>query len=99
MLEIRGDGKAGGGLVLAIQSLAALTLGASAIGFALWFIPVSWIVIRSGNFFAGEHFTGLSPAQAAAEVWCKDVAGMRIHGTIAARPAQGQRRGRGEGVG
>ena len=41
-----------------------------------------------GNFFAGEHFTGLSPAQAAAEVWCKDVAGMRIHGTIAARPAQ-----------
>jgi transposase len=41
-----------------------------------------------GNFFAGEHFTGLSPAQAAAEVWCKDVAGMRVHGTIAARPAQ-----------
>jgi transposase len=41
-----------------------------------------------GNFFAGEHFTGLSPAQAAAEMWCKDVAGMRIHGTIAARPAQ-----------
>ena len=41
-----------------------------------------------GNFFAGEHFTGLSPARAAAEVWCKDVAGMRIHGTIAARPAQ-----------
>ena len=41
-----------------------------------------------GNFFAGEHFTGLFPAQAAAEVWCKDVAGMRIHGTIAARPAQ-----------
>jgi transposase len=41
-----------------------------------------------GNFFAGEHFTGLSDAQAAAEAWCRDVAGMRIHGTIAARPAE-----------
>jgi transposase len=41
-----------------------------------------------GNFFAGEHFTGLSDAQARAEAWCRDVAGMRIHGTIAARPAE-----------
>jgi len=41
-----------------------------------------------GNFFAGEHFTGLADAQAAAEAWCRDVAGMRIHGTIAARPAE-----------
>ena len=41
-----------------------------------------------GNFFAGEHFTGLSDAQAAAEAWCRDVAGMRIHGTIQARPAE-----------
>jgi transposase len=41
-----------------------------------------------GNFFAGEHFTGLSEAQAAAEAWCRQVAGMRIHGTIAARPAE-----------
>jgi transposase len=41
-----------------------------------------------GNFFAGEHFTGLTDAQAAAEAWCQDVAGMRIHGTIAARPAE-----------
>jgi transposase len=41
-----------------------------------------------GNFFAGEHFTGLSDAQAASEAWCRQVAGMRIHGTIAARPAQ-----------
>lgn len=41
-----------------------------------------------GNFFGGEHFTGLAGAQAAAESWCRDVAGMRIHGTIAARPAQ-----------
>jgi transposase len=41
-----------------------------------------------GNFFAGEHFAGLSDAQARAEAWCQQVAGMRIHGTIAARPAE-----------
>jgi hypothetical protein len=41
-----------------------------------------------GNFFAGEQFTGLSDAQARAETWCRDVAGMRIHGTIQARPAE-----------
>jgi hypothetical protein len=40
-----------------------------------------------GNFFAGEAFTGLAGAQAAAEAWCRDVAGMRVHGTIQARPA------------
>jgi transposase len=41
-----------------------------------------------GNYFAGEHFTGLAGAQARAEQWCRDTAGMRIHGTIAARPAE-----------
>jgi hypothetical protein len=41
-----------------------------------------------GNFFAGEAFTGLSDAQARAEAWCRDTAGMRIHGTIQARPAE-----------
>jgi hypothetical protein len=41
-----------------------------------------------GNFFAGEHFAGLAEAQARAEAWCRDVAGMRVHGTIAARPAE-----------
>src|SRR5215470_15577383 len=41
-----------------------------------------------GNFFAGEHFTGLADAQARAEAWCRDIAGMRIHGTIQARPAE-----------
>jgi transposase len=41
-----------------------------------------------GNFFAGEHFTGLAGAQARAEAWCRDVAGMRIHGTTCARPAE-----------
>jgi len=41
-----------------------------------------------GNFFAGEEFAGLADAQARAEAWCRDVAGTRIHGTIAARPAE-----------
>jgi Mu transposase-like protein len=41
-----------------------------------------------GNFFAGEHFTGLPDAQARAEVWCRDMAGLRVHGTIQARPAE-----------
>jgi transposase len=41
-----------------------------------------------GNFFAGEAFAGLADAQARAEAWCRGTAGMRIHGTIQARPAQ-----------
>ena len=41
-----------------------------------------------GNFFAGEHFAGLADAQARAVTWCQQVAGMRIHGTIQARPAE-----------
>jgi transposase len=41
-----------------------------------------------GNFFAGEDFSGLTAAQAAALAWCQDTAGMRIHGTIQARPAE-----------
>jgi Mu transposase, C-terminal domain len=41
-----------------------------------------------GNFFAGESFAGLADAQARAEAWCRQVAGLRIHGTIAARPAE-----------
>ena len=41
-----------------------------------------------GNFFAGEAFTGLADAQDRAEAWCRDTAGMRIHGTIQARPAE-----------
>jgi hypothetical protein len=40
-----------------------------------------------GNFFAGEEFVDLADAQARAETWCADKAGMRIHGTICARPA------------
>jgi hypothetical protein len=41
-----------------------------------------------GNFFAGETFAGLAEAQARAEAWCRGTAGTRIHGTIAARPAE-----------
>jgi transposase len=41
-----------------------------------------------GNFFAGETFHGLADAQERAEAWCRQVAGMRIHGTIQARPAE-----------
>ena len=41
-----------------------------------------------GNFFAGEHFAGLADAQARAGAWCRQVAGLRVHGTIAARPAE-----------
>lgn len=40
-----------------------------------------------GSFFAGEEFADLADAQARAEVWCAQKAGMRIHGTTCARPA------------
>lgn len=41
-----------------------------------------------GNFWAGETFTDLADAQARVEVWCAQRAGMRIHGTTAARPVE-----------
>jgi len=41
-----------------------------------------------GNFFAGEVFLDLADAQARAEAWCATVAGLRLHGTIQARPAE-----------
>jgi transposase len=41
-----------------------------------------------GNFFAGESFVDLADAQARAETWCSQVAGLRMHGTIHARPAE-----------
>ena len=40
------------------------------------------------NFFAGENFQDLDQAQAAAKVWCARTAGMRIHGSTAARPLE-----------
>jgi transposase len=41
-----------------------------------------------GNFWAGETFIDLADAQARAEVWCRDRAGMRVHGTTAQRPTE-----------
>lgn len=41
-----------------------------------------------GNFWAGETFIDLADAQARVEAWCTERAGMRIHGTTAARPLE-----------
>lgn len=41
-----------------------------------------------GNFWAGESFTDLEDAQTRVTAWCADRAGMRIHGTTAARPVE-----------
>ncbi|MDQ4134040.1 MAG: IS21 family transposase [Actinomycetota bacterium] len=40
------------------------------------------------SFFAGEDFIDLDDARRRAEEWCRTVAGLRIHGTIQARPAE-----------
>ncbi|MGH9135461.1 MAG: Mu transposase domain-containing protein [Acidimicrobiales bacterium] len=40
------------------------------------------------SFFAGESFVDLPDAQRRAEEWCRERAGMRVHGTIQARPAE-----------
>ena len=40
------------------------------------------------SFFAGEDFVDLADAQRRADVWCRGRAGMRVHGTIQARPAE-----------
>ncbi|HEX2062878.1 MAG TPA: IS21 family transposase [Acidimicrobiales bacterium] len=40
------------------------------------------------SFFAGEHFVDLADAQRRAQEWCTLVAGLRIHGTTQARPAE-----------
>jgi hypothetical protein len=40
------------------------------------------------SFFAGEDFVDLADAQGRAEAWCRERAGMRMHGTIQARPAE-----------
>jgi transposase len=41
-----------------------------------------------GNFFAGEAFADLADAQRRAEQWCRETAGMRVHGTTQLRPAE-----------
>ena len=40
------------------------------------------------RFFAGETFVDLPDAQRRAEAWCRDDAGMRVHGTTRCRPAE-----------
>ena len=39
-----------------------------------------------GSFFAGETFVDLADAQRRAEQWCRERAGMRVHGTTQCRP-------------
>jgi transposase len=41
-----------------------------------------------GSFFAGESFIDLPDAQRRAEEWCRVRAGLRVHGTTQARPAE-----------
>ncbi|HEY6796635.1 MAG TPA: IS21 family transposase [Kineosporiaceae bacterium] len=40
------------------------------------------------SWFAGEVFVDLADARVRAETWCRTTAGLRVHGTTAARPAQ-----------
>jgi hypothetical protein len=40
------------------------------------------------SFFRGEDFTDLAHAQARVEHWCAVTAGLRVHGTTFARPAE-----------
>jgi transposase len=40
------------------------------------------------SFFAGEQFADLADAQYRAEGWCRNRAGMRVHGTTRQRPAE-----------
>lgn len=39
------------------------------------------------SFFAGEDFAGIGEAQRAADGWCRERAGMRVHGTTRRHPA------------
>ena len=43
--------------------------------------------VRS-NYFAGEQFRDLADCRDRAGQWCRDTAGMRIHGTTRLRPAE-----------
>jgi len=40
------------------------------------------------SFFAGETFIDIADAQRRVEVWCRQRAGMRVHGTTQLRPAE-----------
>src|SRR5690606_23761115 len=41
-----------------------------------------------GDFWAGESFVDLADARARAVAWCQQTAGVRVHGTTQARPAE-----------
>jgi len=41
-----------------------------------------------GSFFAGEQFIDLADGQRRAETWCRERAGLRVHGTTQQRPAE-----------
>ncbi len=40
------------------------------------------------NFFAGEDFADLPDCRRRAAVWCRETAGMRVHGTTCCRPVE-----------
>lgn len=40
------------------------------------------------SWFDGEHFTSLGATRRSAELWCRDVAGRRVHGTTRKIPAE-----------
>jgi transposase len=43
------------------------------------------------DFFRGEHFLDLADMQARATVWCRDLAGTRVHGTTRQAPGSAAR--------
>jgi transposase len=46
------------------------------------------VAFARGSFFAGESFIDLADAQRRAVEWCRVRAGLRVHGTTQARPAE-----------
>jgi transposase len=48
----------------------------------------SGVKFTQRSFFAGEDFNGIEQAQRAAVDWCRQRAGMRVHGTTRHRPAE-----------
>ncbi len=48
----------------------------------------SGVKFAQRSFFAGESFLDIGDAQRRADGWCRERAGMRVHGTTRLRPAQ-----------
>jgi transposase len=46
------------------------------------------VKFTQGSFFAGEEFADIADAQHRADQWCRERAGMRVHGTTRRRPAE-----------